>query len=269
MIGQMFTSDGVDATAQGPSSIEDTRAHQHLQRAYAHADAGELEDALRECDRAIEMVPQWAEAHNLRGVVLDEMGRVEEAIAAYEEAVRLDAGFEEAVENLAEAREERRGGRPRWERVVALVVSFVLLIMATVVVGVLEAQRGPDWQLELDEYIAQSASPSESVTIQSVVEASEPWNFSGEMGRAVRYDWRWGSVDPSFPPEAVQCVLLERIRPSTVGGEEETIHQVAFVAYHTDALYQVGWLAYAGPEEPFTQEFVAHLATIGCDLGLE
>jgi len=269
MTGQAFTSDGADATARGPSGVEDAQAHQHLERAYARTDAGELEDALRECDRAIEMIPEWAEAHNLRGLVLDEMGRVEEAIAAYEEAVRLDAGLVEAVENLAEAREERRGGRPKWKRVVGLVVPVVVLILAMAAVAVAEARRGPDWQLELEEYIAQSTLPSEVVTIQSVVGASEPQNFSAEMGRAVRDDWRWGSVAPSFPPKAVRCVLLERSRRSTVGGEEEAIHQVVFVAYHTDALYRVGWLAYAGPEAPLTQELAAHLATIGCDLGLE
>lgn len=241
----------------------------HLERACGHADAGELEDALRECDRAIELAPEWAEAHNLRGVVLDEMGRVEEAIAAYEKAVRLDAGFEEAVENLAEARKERRGGRPKWKKVVALAVSIVALIVAIVIVAVLEARRGPNWRLELDEYIAQSASPSETITIQSVVEASKPWNFSREMGRAVRDDWRWESVAPSFPPKAVQCVLLEQSRKLTVGAEEEPRQQVVFVAHHTDALYRVGWLAYVGPKAPFTQELAAHLAAIGCDLDLK
>jgi tetratricopeptide (TPR) repeat protein len=256
-------------TLTNGEELEFEESGAHLERAYAHTDADELEDALRECDRAIEMVPGWAEAHNLRGVILDEMERVDEAIAAYEEAVRLDASFEEAVKNLAEAREERRGGRPKWKKVVALVIPIVVLIVAIVVVAVLEVQRGPDWQLELDEYISQSALPSETVTVQSVVEASKPWNFSEEMGTAARDDWKWGSVAPLFPPEAVQCVLLERSRESTIGVEEESGRQVVFVAYHTDALYRAGWLAYVGPKEPFTQELAAHLATIGCDLGLK
>jgi len=120
------------------------------------------------------------------------------------------------------------------KRIIALTIPLAVLIVVLVTLAVLETQRGPDWQLELDEYIAHSALPSETITIQSVIEASKPWNFSEEMGRAVRDDWRWESVDPSFPPEAVQCVLLEQSRKSTIGAEEESRHQVAFVAYHTE-----------------------------------
>ena len=153
-------------TLTNGEELEFEESGAHLERAYGHRDAGELEGALQECDRAIELAPEWAEAHNLRGVVLDEMGWVEEAIAAYEEAV-------------------------------------------------------------------------------------------------------WLPVAPSFPPKAVQCVLLERSRKLTVGAEEEPRQQVAFMAYHTDALYRVGWLAYVGPKAPFTQELAAHLVAIGCDLDLK
>ena len=269
MLGQIFTSDENDATIRGALGTEPTQAHQHLEKAYIHADAGELEDALRECDLAIETAPEWADVHNLRGVVLDEMEQEEEAITAYEEAVRLDAGFEEAIDNLAKARAEGRGEEPKRKRGLALAVSSVVLILVIVVVVVLEARRGPNWRLELDKYIAQSASPSETLIVESVVEAREPRNFTQEMGQAMSDDWRWGSVAPSFPPKAVQCVLLERIRQSTVGDEKDSVHQVVFVAYHTDYLYRVGWLTYAGPEEPFTRELVARLTKIGCDLGLE
>jgi len=271
MTGQMPTTGGADAAAQGPSNIDDAQTHQYLEMADAHLDAGELADALRACDRAIEIAPGWTEAHNMRGVVLDEMGRGEEAIAAYEEAVRLDAGFEEAVENLAEARAEwgRRRTTPKWQRAAALGLSLVVLLVTIGVVVVAEAQRGPDWRLELDDYVAQSAAPSETVTIQSVVAASEPRFFHAGMGIAVSDEWPWGSITPSFPPRAVQCVLLERSRGATAGGERASVRQVVFVAYHSDTLYRVGWLAYEGPEEPFSQGFLAHLSTIGCDLGLE
>ena len=266
---QAFDSDGADGTDRRPSGIGGTQAHRHLERAHAYTDVGELEDALRECDSATEMAPEWAEGHNLRGVILAELGQLEGAIAAFERALHLDASFEEAAENLAEAREERRGGRPTWQRGVALAVPFAVLIVGIVIFVVVEVQRGPDWRLELDEYVAQSALPSETVKVRSVARASGPQRFCGEMGRPLRDDWRWNAVAPSFPPEAVRCVLLERIRPSTGGSEEDSAQQVVFVAYHTDALYRAGWLAYAGPEEPFTQELVAHLATIGCGLDLE
>jgi hypothetical protein len=271
MTGQMPTTGGADAATQRPSNIDDVQAHQYLDMADAHLDAGELADALRACDRAIEIAPEWAEAHNLRGIVLDEMGRGEEAIAAYKEAVRLDADFQEAAENLAEARVER-GRRPptqKWQRAAALGLSLVVLLVTIGVVVAAEARRGPDWRLELDDYVARSAAPSETVTIHSVVEAGEPQLFHAGMGSAVSDEWPWGSITPSFPPRAVQCVLLERSRGSGAGGERASVRQVVFVVHHSDMLYRVGWLAYEGSEEPFSSGFLAHLSSIGCDLGLK
>ena len=155
------------------------------------------------------------------------------------------------------------------KRIITLAIPLAVLIVVVMAFVMLETQRGPDWSIELDEYIAHSALPSETITMQSVVEASKPWNFSEAMGEAVRDDWRWMIDKLPFPPQAVQCVLLERSRRPTTGAEEELRRQVVFVGYHTDGLYRVGWLVHKGVEEPFTQEMVGHLAMIGCDLGLE
>jgi len=270
MTDQVFTSDGIDGAGQTPpSTMKSAQARRHVERAYAHANAGRLEGALQECDRAIELTPGWAEAHNLRGVVLDEMGRAGEAIAAYEEAVELDASFEEAAKNLAEAREEAREDGPRWKRIAAFAIPLAVLVAVLIVFAALETRRGPDWQHELDNYLAESASPSETVTIQSVTDARAPHDFRPDMGAAVRDDWRWSGITPPFPAQAVKCVLLERSTGTAGSDEERSTHQVVFVAYHTDALYRVGWLAYAGPQEPFPEELMEHMATIGCDLDLE
>ena len=101
-----------EVDAQSLPSSENVQAQQLLEKAYSYVDVGELENALRECEGALELEPGWAEAHNLRGVILDDMGRAKEAIAAYREAVRLAPGFEEAVQNLAEAQEEERQAKP-------------------------------------------------------------------------------------------------------------------------------------------------------------
>ena len=269
MMNQTFLTDARDAADRGPPGVENERACHGLQRAYAHLGAGELEDALWECDRAIEMAPCWAEAHNLRGIILEETGQLSEAIAAFEEAVRLDAGFSEAQENLEATRAERRRAGRRRRRLIALGLPLAALIVALAAFAVAEARRGPDWRRELDQYIAQSGLPSEKVTLRSVAEAREPQNFSREMGRAVPSDWRWGSVTPPLPPAAVQCVLLERARPPAAGGATQSIRQVVYVAYHSDALYREGWLTYEGPEDPLAPEAVADLAALGCGLGLE
>jgi tetratricopeptide (TPR) repeat protein len=73
---------------------------QNLERAYDYAE--KFEDALRECEIAIHLAPEWAEAHNLRGIILEELGHEEQAIAAYREAVHLDPDFQEAQQNLRE-----------------------------------------------------------------------------------------------------------------------------------------------------------------------
>ncbi len=84
------------------------KVQRHLERAYAYEESGDLEEALRQCETIIQLAPGLAEAYNLRGVILDELGRKEEAIAAYREAVRLDPTFREAQENLYEVTAEPR-----------------------------------------------------------------------------------------------------------------------------------------------------------------
>jgi Flp pilus assembly protein TadD len=61
-----------------------------------------LEAALTECEAALRLASDWAEAHNLHGIILEGLGRRPEALAAYAEAIRLDLAFQEAQENLAE-----------------------------------------------------------------------------------------------------------------------------------------------------------------------
>ncbi|MFZ5856514.1 MAG: SecDF P1 head subdomain-containing protein [Chloroflexota bacterium] len=70
---------------------------------------GDLEEALIHCEAALEIKPDSAEAHNLRGLILDLIGNRGEAIQSYREAVRLDPNFEDARQNLAEADAEQRG----------------------------------------------------------------------------------------------------------------------------------------------------------------
>ena len=67
---------------------------QHLEKAYTYDEKGEVEKALAECELAIQLAPNWAEAHNLHGMVLEKLSQPEKAIASYSEAVRLDPAFE-------------------------------------------------------------------------------------------------------------------------------------------------------------------------------
>lgn len=96
--------DGLSSDREPPDLPLEAR--QHFEQASAYDAQGEAEKALHECDLAIQLAPAWAEPHNLRGIVLDEMGRREEAIAAYREAVRLDPALRKAQDNLSRAKSE-------------------------------------------------------------------------------------------------------------------------------------------------------------------
>ena len=92
-------------------SSEDTRslrseAMQHLEQAYAHEEQDRFGKALSECDVAIRTDSTLAEAFNLRGIILEQLGRKAEAVSAYREALRLDPSFQEAEENLHEIEDE-------------------------------------------------------------------------------------------------------------------------------------------------------------------
>ncbi len=82
------------------------KTQQHLEQAYSLEANADLNSALQECEAAIQLDPTLAEAHNLRGIILEELGQSEQAIAAYGEAARLDPKFEEAQQNLLEAQQD-------------------------------------------------------------------------------------------------------------------------------------------------------------------
>lgn len=92
-----------------------------LEQAYAHDAAGEFEQALRECEAVIELAPSLAEAHNLRGILLEELGYKQEAIKAYRRAVQLAPDFHDAELNLSDLQTELI--EPHLERAYDLLVA--------------------------------------------------------------------------------------------------------------------------------------------------
>lgn len=81
-------------------------AGKHFEQASAYEEQSKFEEALKACDAAIQMIPNYADAHNLRGIVLEGLGRKEEAALAYREAVHSDPTYSEAVENLKDLEDE-------------------------------------------------------------------------------------------------------------------------------------------------------------------
>jgi len=153
-------------------------------------------------------------------------------------------------------------------RVVALMIPCAVLIATIVTVGVLEARRLPDWQLELDRYLEATGRPSETVAVRSVVRARQPWNLAPDMVSTVLMDPTWQSIEIP-PPSNIQCVLLEHVRYPTATAREWRIQEVVLLGYHTDLLWKDGWIVYELTSEWCTPKSHQTLAAIGCVSGFE
>jgi tetratricopeptide (TPR) repeat protein len=71
-----------------------------LSQAYQFYQQNLRNNALTEVEALLEVAPANAEAHNLRGAILEGMGRRQEALAAYEESVRLKPDYTAALANV-------------------------------------------------------------------------------------------------------------------------------------------------------------------------
>lgn len=82
-------------------------AQQHLNQAKVYYEqTEEFDKALQECEAALELDPYLADAHNLRGILLEELGRKLEALKAYQQALQVEPDFSEAKNNLAALKAE-------------------------------------------------------------------------------------------------------------------------------------------------------------------
>jgi hypothetical protein len=150
-------------------------------------------------------------------------------------------------------------------RIILLAIPLITLITVVMIFAGFEAQRKPDWRVQLDRYITDKF-PSETITVKDAVAASQSGNFNERMGQPVRsLAWQWGIDELPYPPQLLRCALLDR-RDNSTG---LTQRQIVFVGYHTDTLWRVGWLVHEGPKAPFTAEVITDLTTLGCPLELE
>ena len=65
-----------------------------------------LDDALASYDKAINLEPYYAEAFNNRGATLQKLKRLDDALASYDKAIELDQGYAEAFFNRGNALQE-------------------------------------------------------------------------------------------------------------------------------------------------------------------
>jgi tetratricopeptide (TPR) repeat protein len=100
-----------DFPASRERSVENEElAEEYFDQAYEYWTHSKYKKALKECDKVIELDPEWSQGHNLRGAVLEDMDQLEEAILEYRTAVRLDPDDKDARENLSLAFNESAKG---------------------------------------------------------------------------------------------------------------------------------------------------------------
>lgn len=89
------------------------QAKQHLEQAFdLYENHEDFQQALEVCEVALHLDPHLAEAHNLRGILLEEMDKPLRAVGAYRKALKLDPDFIEAKENLEALKAEFSGANP-------------------------------------------------------------------------------------------------------------------------------------------------------------
>ena len=89
----------IEAKTEGPSPD----AQNKLKAAYRALEKGEsADDVLQVCDSLLQTEPFWADAHNLRGMALEDLNRPDEALVAYRQALRFKPSFSEAQRNLSD-----------------------------------------------------------------------------------------------------------------------------------------------------------------------
>lgn len=146
------------------------------------------------------------------------------------------------------------------------VIPLLVLLATATTVAALEAHRTPDWQMALNQYIAQGTLSGRPAYMLQVVRAAHPEQFAPDMGYPVSDDWQWQIERLPQPPHELYCVLLRQPGAPAPGPAGDAPSQIVYVGYLSDALYRTGWVVYAGPRSPFPPELLGELAALGCDL---
>ena len=117
-------------------------AQQFLEKAEKSFDRGFIKWSLDDCEQVLEIMPEMAEAHNLRGLILDEMGKGDEALLEYQEAVRLKPNYADAIANFEDAEAEYRNAHnQKVKHKTRLKLSIRSLIIVTIIGFVIQGAR--------------------------------------------------------------------------------------------------------------------------------
>jgi tetratricopeptide (TPR) repeat protein len=136
-------------------AIPDT-TNSHLELAYALQNDERYEAALEACDAAIEKARALlADAYNMRGIILEELDRSDDAEEAYRLALEIDPGFQEAADNLRDLEADLG-----IQEELVTIANYGSVAEAYLAHGRLEAEG--IWSFVADEYAAITVGPAVS-----------------------------------------------------------------------------------------------------------
>lgn len=102
---QAITKESVDSGVYLKNlTREEMKAILFYVRASAKSEMGRYQEAVADCDRAIELYPKSVGAYHARAIAKAEMGRHEEAFADYDKAIELDPKYANAYYGRAIAK---------------------------------------------------------------------------------------------------------------------------------------------------------------------
>ena len=92
---------GWDANSSGTAPADEQKAAEELFiLADHHQEESLTMQAFNECSRAITLAPAWADPYNLKGILLEDLGKPFPAMLAYQRAIKLDPTLTAASDNL-------------------------------------------------------------------------------------------------------------------------------------------------------------------------
>jgi len=95
-------------------------AEAHYNLGNALRDLGKLEEAVSSFTKALQINPNYAQAHNNLGNALKYLGKLEEAVTSYNKALQINPDFAEAHRNLSTAK-KYHDGDPQTRQMLQLV----------------------------------------------------------------------------------------------------------------------------------------------------
>jgi len=108
----------------GPSSFVPAPAGALINLANSLREIGRAEDALKACNRALELQPQIADAHVILGAAQFDLGLLDDAAQSYARALELDPGSVRAHIALAMVLTASRSGSGRRDALAVSAQSF-------------------------------------------------------------------------------------------------------------------------------------------------